>query len=267
MVGLAGFWLIAKERRKALQSLNTAFGKEQEPAELKRIAIGAYRHLGRSFFELLDFYYYHRLNPEDFISIEGREYLDQGLRRGKGVIFVSAHLGNWELLPLYTASLGYPASIIARRISNDGINDFMLKFRQQTGVRVILLKRRGKVGKDVFRALADNRILGVLMDQDSRVDGVFVNFFGRLAYTPGGPVALALATGAAIVPGFIIRDSKGCHQMKLLPPYELKITGNKQKDILVNTQTLTGIIEEYVRKFPAQWVWMHQRWRRQPKIG
>jgi KDO2-lipid IV(A) lauroyltransferase len=264
VLGWLAFWVVGKERKKALQSLNIAFGKERKPHELKRIAIGAYQHLGRSFFEFLEFFYYHRLNQADYISVEGIEYLEEGLRRGKGIIFVSAHLGNWELLALHVASLGYPANIIARRINNEGINKLMLSLRQQNGVRVIMLKRRGRISKNVFKALLNNQILGILMDQDARVDGVFVDFFGRPAYTPSGPVSLALATGATIIPGFIIRTADGRHQIQLSPPFDLKVTNNKKQDILTNTQALTKIIEDYVRRFPSQWVWMHRRWRRQP---
>jgi KDO2-lipid IV(A) lauroyltransferase len=265
VLGWLAFWLVGRERKRALAGLNIALGRERQPAELKRIAIELYQHLGQSFFEVLEFFYYHRLNLADFVSIEGIEYLDQGLSRGKGVVFVSAHLGNWELMSPYVASLGYPVSIVARRINNEGINNLILGIRRQNGVQVIMREKRGRASRSIFRALLNNQVLGVLMDQDARVDGVFVDFFGRPAYTPSGPVALALSTGATIIPGFITRKPDGQHLLKMLPPFDLKITGHKQQDILTNTQELTKIIEDYVRRFPSQWVWMHRRWRRQPK--
>lgn len=264
-LGWLAFWLIPSERKKTLDSLRIAFGDELSPQELQKIAIEAYQHLGRSLFEFMEFYYYHRLNPADFITIEGLEHLDEALERGKGVIFVSAHLGNWELMALHLASFGYPVNIVARRINNVRIDKLILELRQQTGVHIIMREEQGRVSRSIFKVLLKNQLLGILMDQDSRVDGVFVDFFGRKAYTPSGPVALALATGAAIMPVFITRKSDGKHIQKMLPPYKLKITGNKERDVLVNTQGLTNIIEEYVRRFPSQWVWMHRRWRRQPK--
>ncbi len=264
-LGWLAFWLIPSERKKALDSLNVAFGNELSPGELRKIAIEAYQHLGLSIFEFMEFYYYHRLNPADFITIEGLEYLDEALKQGKGVIFVSAHLGNWELMALHLASFGYPVNIVARHINNARLDKLILKLRQQTGVHIIMREKKSRVSKSIFKVLLKNQLLGVLMDQDSRVDGVFVDFFGRPAHTPSGPVALALATGAAIMPVFITRKPDGKHIQKMLPHYKLKITGDKERDILVNTQGLTDIIEDYVRRFPSQWVWMHRRWRKQPK--
>ncbi len=266
-LGWLAFWLVPRERKRALQSLNIAFGKELSPQERKKIAIGTFQHLGRCFFEWVELFYHHRLNLADFVSIEGIEYLDEGLARGKGVIFISAHLGNWELMASYVALLGYPVNIIARRINNQGVNDLMLKLRQQTGVNVIMRDKRSKVSKSIVKVLLKNEILGILMDQDARVDGVFVDFFGRPAHTPSGPVALALATGASIMPAFIIRKPDGRHLLKMLPHFKLQVTGVKEQDILTNTQALTSIIEDYVRKYPTQWVWMHRRCRRQPKIN
>ncbi len=264
-LGWLAFWVVPRERKKALQSLNIALGKELSPRERKQIAIGTFQHLGRCFFEWVELFYYRRLNWADYVSIEGREHLDQGLELGKGVIFISAHLGNWELMAPYVALLGYPVNIIARRINNQGIDDLMLKLRRQTGVNVIMREQRSKVSKSVIKVLLKNEVLGILMDQDARVDGVFVAFFGRPAHTPSGPVALALATGAAIIPAFIIRKPDGRHILKMLPRFKLQVTGNKARDILDNTQALTGIIEDYVRRYPSQWVWIHRRWRRQPQ--
>ena len=264
-LGWLAFWLIPRERKRALQSLNIAFGNELDAHALRKIAIEAYQNLGRNIFEFLEFYYYHRLNPADFISIEGAEYVDEALKRGKGIICASAHLGNWELMAMHTAALGYSTNIVARRINNAKLDDLMLQLRQQTGVGIIMRERRGKINRSVIKVLLNNQLLGILMDQDAKVDGVFVDFFGRPAYTPSGAVALALATGATIIPVFIIRQPGNRHLLKFLPPFNLEITGNKKQDILANTQGLTNIIEDYVRKFPTQWVWMHRRWRKQPK--
>ncbi len=265
ILGWLGFWLIAKERKDALKNLQLALGDKYSPAELKKIAVKSFQQLGRGFFEVIEFCYYMRLKPADFIDIHGLEHLDQALSRGKGVIFVSAHLGNWELLSLATASLGYPVNIIVRTINNEGINRLMLQIRQQNKINIIERKKRGKISKSIFKVLLKNQLLGIMMDQDSRVDGVFVDFFGHPAYTPVGAVGLALATGATIIPVFIVRDAHSKHKMEMLPPMELKTTDNKQQDILINTQAITTIIEDYIRRFPEQWVWIHRRWKRQPK--
>jgi len=154
--------------------------------------------------------------------------------------------------------------VVAREINNAGINRLMIELRQKMGVNTILRSRRGRVQKSIIQTLRRNHILGLLIDQDAKVEGVFVEFFGRPAYTPTGAVALSLVTGAAIVPGFIIRQADGRHKLTILPKFELELCGDRESDIRHNTARLTKIIEQQIRLAPSQWVWMHRRWRRKP---
>jgi KDO2-lipid IV(A) lauroyltransferase len=154
--------------------------------------------------------------------------------------------------------------VIARRVNNEGVNRSLLQLRSQLGVNTILRETGFGSQRQILGALARNEILGILMDQDTKVDGVFVDFFGRPAYTPKGPVALALATGAVLLPVFILRQPDDTHKISFLPIYQLQLSGDKEADMLRNTAQLTRIIEEQIRQTPQQWVWMHQRWRRQP---
>ncbi len=118
--------------------------------------------------------------------------------------------------------------------------------------------------KGVLKTLRENRILGILMDQDTHTEGVFVDFFGRPAYTPSGAVILSLKTGAPVLPGFITRLDDGSHRIQILPQVKLYNGPNQEETIRLNTQYISNIIESYVRKYPEQWVWMHRRWKTQP---
>ncbi|MBI5788157.1 MAG: lysophospholipid acyltransferase family protein [Candidatus Schekmanbacteria bacterium] len=265
-LALAAFYLLGKERKKTLQSLQLAWKGQKTPQELNKIARLSYQNLGKSFFELISL---PRLGAEGIrriASAEGVENLEAALARGKGVLCVTAHLDNWELLGAYIALCSkHKLYVIARRVNNEGINRALLDVRSQVGVNTILREKGFAAQRLILSTLARNDILGILMDQDTKVDGVFVDFFGQPAYTPKGPVVLAMVTGAAIVPTFIVRQSDNTHKICYQPIFELQLSGNKEADILHNTALLTNLIEEQIRKAPEQWIWMHQRWKRRPK--
>jgi len=263
-LGRLAFWVVAPERKKALEHLGLALGGEKAEAELRQIAEKCFAHLGRSFFELARICYVEPERLLDCIQVEGLEHLTSALAEGRGVICPSAHLGNWELMAFCVARLGFPISVVAREINNAGINRLMICLRERMGVKTIVRSSRGRVQKSIIQTLKRNHILGMLIDQDARVEGVFVDFFGQPAYTPIGAVALSMATGAAIIPGFISRQADGGHKLVVLPRFELELCGDRQRDIQHNTAKLTKIIEQQIRKYPEQWVWMHRRWRRKP---
>lgn len=260
------FYLLTKEREKTLRSLQLAWGDEKTPQELRQVAIASYQNLGKSCMELLNLPKLDKSGLQRLVKFEGQENLDAALAQGKGALCITAHLDNWELLAAYVASLGkYKVNVIARRVNNERANEALLKLRSQLGVNTILRESGFSSQKQIIRALNNNELLGILMDQDTKVDGVFVDFFGRPAYTPVGPVALSMATGAPIIPVFITRQPDDIHKLTFYPIYQMKSTGDKETDIITNTAALNKIIEEQIRKVPDQWVWMHQRWKRQPK--
>ncbi len=266
---LAGkaFYLLGKERRKTLRSLQLAFKEEKTPQELEQIALLSYQNLGKSFFELLNLPKFTETELQRLVKLEGEEHLEAALAKDKGVLCVTAHLGNWELLATYMARcLGHKANVIARRVNNEGVNNALLDLRSKCGVHTILREAGFASQRQILRALAKNELLGILMDQDTDVDGVFVDFFGQPAHTPKGPVALALATGATLLPVFITRQPDDTHKLTVLPIYQLQLTGDKEADILKNTAELTHMIEKQIRKTPEQWVWMHQRWKRKSPV-
>ena len=192
----------------------------------------------------------------------GFEKIDRALDGGKGAILVSAHFGNWELQPVYYCSRGYTVSVIARRIYYEKYDEWVRVLRESTGVNIIF---RDESPKKVISVLKNNNLLGVLPDQDiDSIEGVFVDFFGKTAYTPSAPVVLAMKMGSPILPCFIVRN-KNRHKAIVGDPIKMEITGNKEEDIRKNTQLWTSAVESYIRKYPEQWVWMHKRWKTKQK--
>jgi len=261
LLGRAGYWLVPKYRNLAIENLRLAFPGKSE-LEIKRIAIKVFENVGKIAVELVNFPKISKSNIDNIVRMENADILERELKKGKGAIVLTAHFGNWELLALTLRVKGYPGSAVGRKIYFHKYDQYLNSLRRIHDVNVI---SRDQSIRSVLRVLKAGRIMGVLADQDvDSVDGVFVDFFGRPAYTPVGPVALAMVSGAAIVPTFIVRHGTR-HTMMIDKPIELVDTGNKEADMLTNTKRWSDAVESYIRKYPDQWVWMHRRWKTRPK--
>jgi KDO2-lipid IV(A) lauroyltransferase len=237
----------ASERRKALASLE----KAGMPGVLSR---ACFEHLGRAAFELacvrqIDA----RIDELVLWPAADRAVLDAALARKKGVVFVSAHFGNWELLARRVAHAGYPCHTIAKETTDPGTTALIEAFRAQVKLNSIWRGREG-AAKQMLRVLKDGAILGMLIDQDTDVQSVWVDFFGHRAKTPRAAADLAVRTGAAVVLGFCERVGPCRYKLSMreVPAGE---------DPVALTAQLTKLIEEQIRRAPEQWVWMHQRWK------
>lgn len=253
--------LAGGERRKALKSLARAF-PERTDAERDALARGAFRHLAAAALEVastraLD------AGLEALVSWPDadRRVLEAALAKGKGVVFVSGHVGNWELLARRVAKAGYPSQSIAKETSDPRLTALVEDFRAKGGVRSIWRGQEG-AARAMLRALRGGEILGILIDQDTRVQSVFVPFFGALAATPRAAADLALRTGAAVVVGFCQRDGAGYR----LTMEEVPHPDGTEREAAVQalTAALSQRIEAAIRRAPEQWVWMHQRWKTRP---
>ena len=243
------------------ENLRNAFNGEKSIQQINKIAVNVFCNLGMSIAEVLSM---PKMKSQLYKRIYGVgfEKLDKALSKGKGAIMISAHLGNWELLPLYYVAKGYPTNIIARRVYYEKYDEWVKVLRESTGVNIIF---RDESPRRFLEALKNNEILGIMPDQDiDSVESVFVNFFNRPTYTPIAPVALATKTGCPILPCFIIREN-GRHKIIIEDPIDLVITDNKGEDIVKNTQTWSALLESYIRRYPEQWAWMHRRWKTQPE--
>jgi len=253
----------ARQRRIALDSLSIAFGKEKSQAEIEKIAKDCFIYMAKSAVELM----FLMDNPfllKERTDIVGKENLDKALANGRGVILVSAHFGNFPLLLGRLAMDGYKAGGIMRPMRDSGVEKIFLKKRDKFGVKTIYSQPRNECVNNTICALRNNELIFIPIDQNFGTAGTFVNFFGKKAATATGPVILAQRTKAALVPCFILRQPQDKHKIIFEPALELKEGQDVQDTILINIQRLTDIIESYIRKYPAEWAWIHRRWKSKP---
>ena len=265
-LGTAGGWcayyFLGRERRRALAHLELALGDQKSAAERGRIAREAFVNLGRNLSELA---LYPRLtddNIHQLVSMEGREVLERARAEGRGIIIITGHIGNWELIPTYFLAIGFTGGVVARRIYYEKYERLLYRLRRSKRFRVFY---RDESPKEILRTLKNNEVVGILADQDVRkLPGVFVDFFGIPAYTPTAPVLIAMKSGAPLIPGHIVRKGRN-HTIIIEEPLALRSTGDKKADLVYNTQLWSRSIERYIRERPDQWVWMHRRWRTRPE--
>jgi KDO2-lipid IV(A) lauroyltransferase len=263
-LGLTVFWVLGKARRRTVGNLSRAFGWSAKDPRLLRTARTVFVNAGKNLADLILLPRLNGSNVEQVIRIRGQHYLDEAAAQGRGVIAITGHIGNWELLAAGWALRGYPVWVVARQVYDPRLDRILNDIRENAGVRGI---SRDSDIRQMIRVLRRGELLGVLMDQDTRVRGAFVPFFGRPAHTPVGPVLLAMKTKASIVPMAIHRQRDDTHLITVRPNIKMQYTGNKEKDIRQNTWACTRILEQFIRQDPAQWVWMHDRWRKRPGKG
>ncbi|MEI6631027.1 MAG: lysophospholipid acyltransferase family protein [bacterium] len=255
-----GFVVLGKHRRIALDSLEIAFGNEKSLKERRKIAKDCFILMAKSAVELI----FLSDKPElmkRHASLEGRRYLDEALSKGKGVVLVSAHFGNFPLMLCKLALEGYAIGAIMRQMRDSRSEKLFNDLRGELKVKTIYSQPRQVCVENTLKALRNNEIVFIPIDQNFGTGGVFVDFFGRKAATATGPVVFALRTKAVILPCFTVRQKDDTHKIIFLPPIDLEKSENRIGIILYTIQKLTDIIESYIRKYPAQWGWIHRRWK------
>jgi len=258
--GFLAYLFLPKYSKLAKENLKMAFKDEKSRHQINEIARNVFANLGMSAAEVLSMPKIKRQLDKKMYGV-GFEKIDKALSKGKGAIILSAHFGNWELMPMYFVAKGYPLSVIARRIYYEKYDEWVKLLRDSTGVNVIF---RDESPRKVLEVLKNNEILGILPDQDiDSIEGVFVRFFNKPAYTAIAPVSLAMRMGSPIFPCFIMREGAR-HKIVVEDPVSLRFSENKQEDIVKNTQLWSNVVESYIRKYPEQWVWMHRRWKTKP---
>jgi Kdo2-lipid IVA lauroyltransferase/acyltransferase len=258
-----GFQLARRQRRSGLQNLRMAFPDMAESTR-ERILRGCFQNLGRLLVEFTHFPQLNKANISQFVVHDGLDNYLEGLRRGRGVIFMTAHFGAWELSSFAHAVYGFPLKFIVRPIDNRRVEKLISSYRTASGN--VPIERRS-AARDVLKALRQNEAVGILFDQNTtRSEGVFADFFGTPAATTPAIALFALRTGAAVVPGFLIWDTAlQKHRLRLDPPVELIDTGDLDRDVLENTKLFNKVLEGYVKEFPDQWLWIHRRWKTRPE--
>lgn len=257
--GTIAYHLFGKARKIALNNLHLALGSEKSEEEIKRICLDSFKNIGKDMMEISRFL---DLDLKTFVKLEGKEYLDEALKQGKGVIALSAHIGNFPISNFRLANEGYPLSIVIRATKNPKISKFLNSAIDHGGVESIPDKPRTACISRCLKALKENRILWLQNDINAPGTEAWVDFFGYLVPAFKGPVVFSLRTGAPIVPMFITRNAHHSHNLIIYPPFELNTRENNQEDITSNIAKLTKIVEDMIRKYPEQWWWTHRRFKR-----
>lgn len=260
-IGVLPYYIIKKEREKLFNNLNIAFGNSKSFEEKKRIAKEVFSNCGRMAAELSHISKYDENLLKENIELIGFENYQQAQNKGNGILGITAHFGDWELMGAYLSkALGLKFSVIVREQSNPRIENMLSGIRKKAGVNTIM---RGSSLKEIFRRLKANEMFGILGDVNTKGDGIYVDFFGHPAFTQKGFAELAIKTKAAIVPIFIVRqEDKIKHKIFIEKPIDISLTADKEKDIESTTQAYTKVIEDFVAKYPHQWMWMHKRWEK-----
>jgi KDO2-lipid IV(A) lauroyltransferase len=249
-------------RRVGLRNLSLAM-PELSAEERDEILRGVFRHLGWQLVEFCRMASYTRENTADWMRTEGLNYYRAAKLRGKGVLIVTGHLGAWELSSFYHSLMGYPMSMVIRRLDNRRLDEFVNGIRCLHGNRVL---HKDDFARGLLSAIRKGETVGILMDTNmTPPQGVFVKFFGQQACTASGLARVALKTGAAVLPGFMVWEPKeGRYVLHFGPELALQRTSNAEADILAATQRCTQAIETWIRRYPDQWLWIHRRWKTRP---
>jgi Kdo2-lipid IVA lauroyltransferase/acyltransferase len=250
-------------KKTAQFNLRLAFADKSDAqrAEIERKMV---RNLGWMAAEFARLPRYTKENIAEYVILDGHEHFLSAQRRGNGVLFLTGHIGAWELSSFAHALYGYPLHYMARPIDNPGIDALVNRYRGLSGNRPIF---KNESARSMLKILKEAGTIGILADQNTMPEeGVFVDFFGVPACTTTGIARVALHTAAAIVPGYAVWDEAlGKYRLRFEPAVELICTGNTEDDIRANTQQFTRILENIVRQYPDQWVWLHARWKNRPK--
>src|SRR5246127_5541018 len=252
-------------RQVGMRNLAMAF-PEKSVAERKRILRGEFTSLGRQLAELWQFPRYTPENVDQVVVYDGLENYERAYARGKGVLFLTAHFGGWELSAFAHSLHGHWVAVVRRPMDNPSLDRLLQSYRTMHGNKVV---PKDDFVRGLLAAMKAGETVGILMDTNmTPPQGVFVDFFGISACTASGLARIALRTDAAVVPGFTIWDSKlQKYRLRFDPVVELIRTGDDEADIVANTQQFTKIIEDFVRRYPDQWLWVHRRWKTRPAGG
>ena len=249
-------------RRVGLRNLKLAFPKKSQN-ERRKILRGVYVSLGRLLGEVCLFPSYTPENASQVAVYQGFENFEAAEKRGKGVLFLTGHFGGWEIGSFFHSLMGHPMQIVVRPLDNPYVNALVARYRGLHGNTII---GKQEFARGLIAAMRDNATVGILMDTNmTPPQGVFVDFFGIPACTASGLARVALHTGAAVVPAFTIWDPVlRKYRVEFDRAVELVRTGDNEADTVANTALFTKVIEEYVRRYPDQWLWVHRRWKTRP---
>ena len=261
-IGLAAWALQPRLRRVGLRNLALAFPERSE-AERRRILRASLKALGWQLAEFAQMSRYSAAQAQTFIRYQGLEHYLAARAHGNGVFVLTAHLGAWELSSFFHSLMGYPMSVVIRRLDHARVDALVNGIRTLHGNRVL---HKDDFARGLLKAIHGGETVGILMDTNmTPPQGVFVPFFGKEACTAAGLARVALRSGAAVLPGFLLWEAaERRYALQFGPELTLVRTGNAEEDAVANTALFTRTLEDYIRRYPEQWLWVHRRWKTRP---
>jgi KDO2-lipid IV(A) lauroyltransferase len=262
LLAFAVYLSLGRLRRVGVRNLELALPGLSE-SERTRVLRGVYRSLGWQLVEFCRMSRYTPANTRNWIRTEGLDRYLAAKARGKGVLIVTGHLGAWELSSFYHSLMGHPMGMVIRRLDNKRLDDFVNAIRCLHGNRVL---HKDDFARGLLTAMRGAETVGILMDTNmTPPQGVFVEFFGRQACTASGLARVALKTGAAVLPGFMVWEpAEHKYVLHFGPELVFTSTGDAEADALAATQLCASATEEWIRRYPDQWLWIHRRWKTRP---
>jgi KDO2-lipid IV(A) lauroyltransferase len=258
------YWTFGRLRRVGVRNLELAFPQLRSKRRRAELLRGVYRSLGWQLVEFCRMARYTPENTRNWIRTEDLENYLAAQARGKGVLIVTGHLGAWELSSFYHSLMGYPMGMVIRRLDNRRLDDYVNAIRCLHGNRVL---HKDEFARGLLTAMRAGETVGILMDTNMRPpQGVFVEFFGRPACTASGLARVALKTGAAVLPGFMVWEAaEKKYVLHFGPELKFEQTGDTEADAIAATQQCAAATEEWIRRYPDQWLWIHRRWKTRPQ--
>jgi KDO2-lipid IV(A) lauroyltransferase len=262
LLGATVHALTPKWRDVADRNLRLAF-PDMTQSRRAEITRGVYRHLARVLLSTARLPRIRADNINQWLVYEGYEHYTEAHKKGRGVMFLTAHLGDWEISAHGHCLYGHPMHVVGRPLDNPYLDRYVEGRRVVSGNRLI---RKQEFGRQALRALGAKEAVGVLVDQNAAGDdGVFVDFFGHKASATSGQVRIAMRTGTPMIPGFAFwNEQRGIYILRFSAPVEMANTGEPEADLLENTQRCQKVIEQAIREYPDQWLWIHRRWKTRP---
>ncbi|MGH9434367.1 MAG: lysophospholipid acyltransferase family protein [Terriglobia bacterium] len=261
VLGALSYWLWPRLRSTGLWNLRMAYpawtGRER-----RRVLFSSFQNLGRMLADFAHFPHWNHSNIEKIVVYDGLENFERARTMGKGMLFLTAHFGNWELGSFAHGAYGHPVNFVARRLDNPLIDSLINRYRCLSGGRPI---EKSGFARQALRALNRDESVGILIDQNmSASEGVFVDFFGLPASTTTSPARVAQKTGAPLVLGLVIWDPASRKYRLRFESVGWIERPDPEEEIRANTQNFTALLERYIREYPSQWLWVHRRWKTRP---
>ena len=264
ILGSVVFYAIPIRRSLTLDQLRKAF-PQKSSAEIKEIAVAAYRNIVISLLEVFWFSHLTADKIKKIVSMPDTSVMDARLKEGKGLIMLGGHFGNWELIAIAVGLISHhPLTIIVQRQRNRFVDAFMNKNRMLFGNKVVEMER---APREIIATLRNNGVVAILADQSGPQEGLFVNFFGRPASTHRGPAVFSVRTGAPIIMAFIIRGADGFYRVEFEEVDTRNVSGTDDEKVEQITARHVAMLEKYASRYPDHWLWMHKRWKHSPPVN